>query len=90
MKTGRIDNETLRNLCIRNRWFEEGTCEQYEKLFQLNAAGCSITEMALVIWLCSDKDMYSRQDILLTLDANGFKERAYISEEEKLDSLLGI
>lgn len=46
--------EELRQLCIKNNWFTEGTCSQYEKLFELNRIEVSVYDMSLVIWLCSD------------------------------------
>lgn len=49
----KIENGTLRQLCITNDWFTAGTCEQYEKLFELNEKGASVETLATVIWTCS-------------------------------------
>lgn len=46
--------EDLRSLCIRENWFTCGSTKQYEKMFQMNAEGSSLTDIALVIWICSD------------------------------------
>lgn len=46
--------EDLRSLCIRKDWFTCGTTEQYDKLFHANENGCTIEELATIIWVCSD------------------------------------
>ena len=56
--------ENLRSLCIKNNWFTEGTNSQYEKLFYANEHGCSIEEIATIIWICSDSEEWYRRDIL--------------------------
>ena len=58
--------EKLRALCIENNWFTCGDNRQYEKLFYANENGCSIEEIATIIWLCSDDECY-RRDILFEL-----------------------
>lgn len=66
-------NLNLRNLCIENDWFTEGTNAQYEKLFYANKSFCSIEEIATIIWLCSNTDLANggtcRRDILDELKA---------------------
>ena len=57
-------NENLRSLCIKNNWFTEGSNEQYEKLFYANENGCPIEQIATIIWVCSDSDVWCRRDIL--------------------------
>ncbi len=64
-----ISNAALRALCKKNRWCREATSGQYEKLFQVNSAGCSLQELAAIIWFCSDSNVHSREAI-----ANGIKE----------------
>ena len=59
--------EDLRQLCIKNKWFTEGTNEQYVKLFYANEHGCPIEEIATIIWLCSDAEKWCRRDILAAL-----------------------
>ena len=57
-----MDTETLRALCIKNNWFTCGSNSQYDKLFDMNEHGCSVDELALVIWICSD-ETFSREQI---------------------------
>lgn len=64
-----ISNEALRALCKKNRWCREATSGQYEKLFHVNSAGCSLAELAAIIWFCSDSNVHNRKAI-----ANGIKE----------------
>ena len=59
--------ENLRTLCTRKQWFTRGTSEQYEKLFYANEHGCTIEEIATIIWLCSECEGYGRRDILWEL-----------------------
>ena len=56
----------LRELCIENNWFTCGTIDQYEKLFELNREGIAITEIATIIWICSDEE-HTRKEILQKL-----------------------
>lgn len=51
----------LRELCINQNWFTCGTSVQYNKLFDMAAAGATIHDLALIIWLCSDG--VSQEDI---------------------------
>ena len=60
---GRISNTELQRLCIQNQWFTCGTTTQYYKLFELNDKGCSLDELALIIWVCSESDKWTRRDI---------------------------
>lgn len=62
-----ITNEKLRQLCIENDWFTYGTNYQYEKLFYANEKGFSIEEIATIIWLCSDEEKYTRENIITML-----------------------
>lgn len=57
-----MNNEILRDVCIKNNWFTCGTNSQYDKLFDMNEQGCSADELALVIWICS-KEAFSREQI---------------------------
>ena len=73
----KIDTAELQRLCIKNQWFTCGTTSQYSKLFELNNKGCSLDELALVIWICSEADKWTRRDIKLEL------ERFIESKEDK-------
>lgn len=60
---------SLRELCIENDWFDEGTNSQYEKMFELAkmfvkqyvyskdgksvTAQYAVTRLADIIWLCT-------------------------------------
>lgn len=90
MSNGRISNELLRQLCIKNRWFTQGTTRQYEKLFDMNDQLASIEQIATVIWLCSDSDVTCRRDIIFELDKAGFAVRNEESEREHLRDWLNI
>ena len=48
-----IDTYELRKLCIANNWFTAGSINQYEKLFERNNEEASITELSIIIWVCS-------------------------------------
>ena len=50
----RLDSSELRTLCIREKWFTCGTIRQYERLFERNKQGASISELSTIIWICSD------------------------------------
>lgn len=73
-----VSTQFLRDLCIKNNWFTCGTCEQYEKLFEVNRNGGTLDDLALVIWLCSDekwdKDSISR---ILRLEKREFLDRCH-------------
>ena len=76
--------ENLRSLCIKNNWFTEGTNKQYEKLFYANEHGCSIEEIATIIWLCSNSDVWCRRDILdaLKIESINFWKLMFGIEDE--------
>lgn len=44
----------VRELCIEKDWFTCGSCEQYEKMFDMVRNGESTANIALAIWLCSN------------------------------------
>ena len=56
----------LRQLCIDNNWFTNGDIDQYMKLFQANEENYAITEIALIIWICSSRE-HTKTDILQKL-----------------------
>ena len=63
MNTGRISNEMLRHLCIKNRWFTQGTNRQYEKLFHMNNQKATIEQIATVIWKQGSQPVTIRQSV---------------------------
>lgn len=62
-----VPSDKLRKLCIKNNWFTCGSNSQYDKLFEANTNGFTPTEIATIIWLCSDNA--DRNSILATLKA---------------------
>ena len=68
-----VNNEVLQALCIKHDWFCEGSNSQFDKLFYMNSYGEPIEHIALVIWLCSDANKWSRKDILEILKAENKK-----------------
>lgn len=90
MKAGRISNDALRRLCIKNNWFTNGTNSQYEKLFEMNNQLAPIEQIATVIWLCSDLETTCRRDIICDLNEAGFTDRDDKTERERLRNWLNI
>ena len=62
-----INMHLLREKCISHRWFESGSVQQYNKLFQRNDEGASIEELSTIIWVCSNG--HRREDILHELNS---------------------
>lgn len=52
---------SLREACIKNKWFTCGDCEQYDKMFKANVKsnGFTLEQIASIIWVCSDCVDYS-------------------------------
>lgn len=48
-------SEYIRNLCISRNYFTCGGNRQYEKMFELADNGCNNHDIAVIIWICSDK-----------------------------------
>lgn len=69
----KISNTKLRQLCIEKNWFTDGSISQYDKLFYSNSQGCSFEDLATIIWLCSDDDIFCRRDILEELKSNSIE-----------------
>lgn len=62
-----LSDMKLKQLCIENGWFDCGTNRQYEKLFYANEKGFTIEEIATIIWLCSDEEKHTRENIIAAL-----------------------
>lgn len=52
-----MTNGQLRRLCVENDWFNCGTVEQYEKMLNYNEGGAFISQLAVMIWICSDEEL---------------------------------
>ena len=75
----------LRDLCIRKEWFTGGDVSQYNKLFDLNAAGAPLSEIALTIWLCSDESN-TREEIQAELEAEKDEYLHELAEERQAEA----
>lgn len=62
----KLTNDDLYVLCNENQWFTCGTNEQYTKMFDENNNGCTLDELILIIWLCSDSS-WTKQKIRMKL-----------------------
>ena len=77
-----INNETLiYELCNKYQWFTCGSVRQYEKALTMAKGGVPITELARVIWICSDEVPYF--DILTAMSTFGYTENK--NKEEQVD-----
>lgn len=63
MNNLRIDTDALYSMCVSRGWFTCGSNRQYQKMFDLARSGCNLKELALVIWLCSDDEKFTFEDI---------------------------
>ena len=75
---------SLRELCIKNNWFTEGTNTQYSKMFdyaanalvrQSQGEQSGIDELACIIWVCSESN-----DGLADIDSIKAKLRSWAVE----------
>lgn len=77
-----INNETIiYELCNKYQWFTCGSVRQYEKALTMAKGGVPITELARVIWICSDEVPYF--DILTAISTSGYTENK--NKEEQVD-----
>lgn len=77
-----INNETIiYELCNKYQWFTCGGVRQYEKALTMAKGGVPITELARVIWICSDDVPYF--DILTAISTSGYTENKTKTEEDK-------
>lgn len=68
-----LNNETIiYNLCNKYQWFTCGSVDQYEKALTLAKGGAPLTELARVIWICSDDIPYF--DILTAIAESDYYE----------------
>ena len=63
-----LTRERLYKLCNKHSWFTAGSNRQYEELFNLVDAMATTHEIAMVIWICSDRDRWSIEEIQKILD----------------------
>lgn len=55
ISTKKIPFEDIRALCIKEKYFTDGSNMAYEKLADLARAGATKEVLAAVIWACSDE-----------------------------------
>lgn len=53
--------DKLRRICIEYDWFTRGTNYQYEKMFNRVKEGCTLNELVVMIWLCSDDNVTKKR-----------------------------
>lgn len=61
------------SLCVQNRWFTAGSNRQYDKMFELARAGYPVNHLARIIWLCSNEDIFSYDEIFSTISATEYE-----------------
>lgn len=67
MNNTKLATDNLYVLCNENQWFTCGTNEQYSKMFDENRNGCTLDELILIIWLCSDSS-WTKESIKTTIE----------------------
>lgn len=67
MNNTKLTTDNLYVLCNENQWFTCGTNEQYSKMFDENRNGCTLNELILIIWLCSDSS-WTKESIKTTIE----------------------
>lgn len=88
-----LTRDRLYKLCNKHNWFTAGSTNQYMELFDLVDAKATTHEIALVIWICSDRDRWSVEEIQKILDEKMFcavlrGETHYIGEYEEVQKFL--
>lgn len=74
-----LNNYELYKLCNKKNLFTGGTCEQYEKLFEMNRKNTPIEQLAIIIWVCSkDKEL---EEILEMLRGIMIKVKIKLTQE---------
>lgn len=64
-KYGITTPNELKELCVDNGWLQEATFNQFRKVFAANNACCSVSTIALMIWMCSpDADIMDIKESL--------------------------
>lgn len=74
-----LNQHSLDKLCYKESYFTKCTEEQYCKLRRANEENAPITEIASIIWICSD-DKIRRIDILDNLK----KQRRFDIKYQKI------
>lgn len=89
------DFDDLRNLCIVNDWFTCGTNEQYDKMFKMAEHGCTIHDLAMIIWICSENVSFKYiEDVIIEDIARFISDYAelvdYFDEEDEEEGEISL
>lgn len=63
-----LNRDRLYKLCNKYHWFDHGSVNQYQKLFDMLDDGATTHDLAMVIWICSDTEKWTVEEIQETLD----------------------
>ena len=58
----------LYKLCNRYDWFTEGDVTQYNDMFEMRDKGATTHDLAVMIWMCSDRSKWTIESIQKILD----------------------
>lgn len=66
--------EIIYHLCNKHQWFTDGTNSQYNRMFDLARVGIKVNILAWIIWVCSDTDTHSYNEIFNTIKSTNYVE----------------
>ena len=83
----------LYQLCNKHKWFTEGDVTQYNDMFEMRDKGATTHDLAVMIWMCSDRSMWTIESIQKILDEKMFcavlhGEIHYVSDYESVESFI--
>ena len=81
--------ERLYKLCNEHQWFTNGDVSQYNDMFEARDNGATTHDLAVMIWICSDRSKWTVESIQKILDEKMFcavlhGEIHYVDEFEKV------
>ena len=79
----------LYKLCNQHQWFTQGDVSQYNDMFAARDKGATTHDLAVMIWICSDREKWTVESIQKILDEKMYcavlhGEIHYIDEYEKV------
>lgn len=63
-----LTRDRVYKLCNKHRWFTSGGNSQYMAMFDMVDAKATTREIAMVIWICSDREKWTVESIQKILD----------------------
>lgn len=63
-----LTRDRLYRLCNKHQWFTSGSVQQYDVLFEMLSEGATTHDLAVMIWICSDTDVWTVESIQKILD----------------------